>query len=747
MCLICSFVFVKNLLLSEFLFLFNGQKFAGKKQTENSTGPQLKSSSPQDDVDMQCEAGPSRLCLEAYDSDHVYESSGSEYQPNESESESDDEENIYHQSSHAKPEKEDEVNIDNQPSQSESEKEEEENMRANATPAIDGELNYSDQNLTVRGTKRVKVFPIKPKTSRKRTRDPESWTRRVAALCREKGESYISYTGKAVLPKNICSGCLCTEKCRLKCSTKFSDDKRKLILQDFYSLDVNSKNSLLFGNITPVDVARQRKNATNHKSHSYKYSLVLDNQQIHVCKTAFCALYQISRKKVDIIKGKMESGQSAPSKDARGRHMNRPHKISDVVEEAVVAHINRFPTEQSHYSRNSNPHKRYLAPNLNMSLMYRLYIEDCKEQNKPDNYLIKKSTYAKIFTTKFNLSFSHPKSDTCSKCDSGKSNAEHEENVKLGFELMSKDREKALKDKNECYITVDLQQTMPLPKLTTSKAFYLRQIWFYNLGIHVITTKGHQSVMQTWTEDVAGRGSAEVVSCLWNFVQTCDNAKMKKKLVVWSDSCAGQNKNFQMICLHQLMLLKGIFEVVDHKFPEVGHTYLDSDRDFGRIEKVLRNHGTILTPEQYRGIIKTACTKQSTVNDMAQYFRDVDNLPNKLGLVNKKKNLLNEKVPFRDGIKWIRIEEFGSYLYKESYDEYTPFKKVSLFKNNPPEDYSPPTDIEFTRIYHKTGNISQPKIDNIREQLPFIEEEHRGFYENIIGIEVEDPKQKRRRTK
>lgn len=487
-------------------------------------------------------------------------------------------------------------------------------------------------------------------------------------------------------------------------------ETRKVIFNDFYALDVNAKNALLFRSITPLAVGRERKNASKHKTCSYKYSVIFDNQQLFICKRAFCSLYQISRKKVDVIKAKLKSGKSVPSKDRRGTHTNRPHKLGDAIEQAIIAHINTFPTEESHYSRNSNPHKRYLAPNLNMSLMYRLYIDECKEQNLGENFLVNKSSYAKIFLNKFNLSFSHPKSDTCSRCDAGNSNDEHKENVNLGFQLMSKDRENASKDEKVCYITVDLQQTMPLPKLTTSKAFYLRQIWFYNLGIHVVTTEGQKSVMQTWTEDIAGRGSAEVVSCLWNFVQTCENVKTKEQLTVWSDSCSGQNKNFHMICFYQLLILKGIFKVIDHKFPEVGHTYLDSDRDFGRIEKVLRKHSTIFTPDQYRQIIKSACTKKSTVNDMEQYFRDTDGLPNKMGLVHKKKNLLNEKVPFRDGIKWIRIEEFGSYLYKESYDEYTPYKKVSLFKNPPAQNYVPPTDIEFTRIHHKTGIISEKKL-------------------------------------
>ena len=321
--------------------------------------------------------------------------------------------------------------------------------------------------------------------------------------------------------------------------------------------------------------------------------------------------------------------------------------------------------------------------------------------------------------------------NTCSTCDSGNANEEHKENYKAAFSLQVVDRNYAQNTDGICYLTMDMQQTLPLPKLTTSKAFYLRQMWMYNLGIHSITKLTGKANFFTWTEDMAHRGSSEVCSSLLTMLEHSnifqDNAI--SHLILWTDSCAGQNKNFLIICLYQYLILKGIVKTIDHKFPEVGHSFLDSDRDFGRIEKVLRRHENIFLPEEYRTIISQA-SKINYVTDMEVHFRNLENLAENLNLINRKKNTLNENVQFRDGIKWIRVCKYGSYLYKENYDPNTPFKEVNIIRNSRLQQ---PVDFEIDRLREKTGQLSVEKIANLKSQLQFVKQPFKWYYNMIIA--------------
>lgn len=102
-------------------------------------------------------------------------------------------------------------------------------------------------------------------------------------------------------------------------------------MKSLYEINVDAKNALLFNNIEKAPIKRTGKGAVKHKSTSYKYEVISEGKRIPVCKTALVNLYQTSRKKIQIIQNKINSGAAVPSHDKRGKHNIRPHKISDEI--------------------------------------------------------------------------------------------------------------------------------------------------------------------------------------------------------------------------------------------------------------------------------------------------------------------------------------------------------------------------------------------------------------------------------
>ena len=153
----------------------------------------------------------------------------------------------------------------------------------------------------------------------------------------------------------------------------------------------------------------------------------------------------------------------------------------------------------------------------------------------------------------------------------------------------------------------------------------------YNMGIHLVTKGQEGPYFNVWTEDEGGRGVKEVASALMAFVQS--SQRTGGTLIAWSDSCSGQNKNFLMICLWQYHIAKNFFRCIHHKFPEPGHSFLDSDRDFGRIEAAVRRHENVYTLDNYCDImIKSANKSRPVLTRMGDKMSDISSLPAMLGL-------------------------------------------------------------------------------------------------------------------
>lgn len=380
------------------------------------------------------------------------------------------------------------------------------------------------------------------KKSRKRKSNPSAWPRNIRKQKRVTGE------GKAV-----CDGQLCAENCRRKCSSKISMDVRQRLFTDFYSKTYDQQQQILFGCIEGFTPVQKRKSAEKHHAMSFRYRVKVSTarceettviaEKVYICKIALMNIFQVKRKRIDLINAQVKEGNVTAKDDGRGKHANRPNKIDDSIKENIKTHIKQFPSVQSHYSRSHNPYREYLSPTLSLAKMYRDYVNSLPQKEK-DPMFVKQGYYNKVFSEDFNLGFGSPKSDTCSVCDmiDNTNITSHLEDVKQAGIEMKADREEARSRKGTTFMCFDLQQTMPLPKLSMSIAFYLRQVWFYNLVIHMVRMKDDGDVeengfMFSWVENEGGRGPDEILLSLHAFFLEADIRG--DKLLAWSDSCGG----------------------------------------------------------------------------------------------------------------------------------------------------------------------------------------------------------------
>ena len=561
---------------------------------------------------------------------------------------------------------------------------------------------------------------------RKRVRNIQLWQRNIRKRLRNSGKEYLD-VNKTVKRAKLFAAYHCT--CRFKCSENISQKQQENIFQSFWNLGCWEKQTgFLLACATSSEPKRRSKGAKSQKQHSHTFTL----QGYRVCR-------RFSRRTLGITEGRLHRCLLRKRSvvplvtDKRGRHAS--HRVISTEQlNDVRSHIQSFPRYRSHYTRRDSVDRTYLNPGLNLSIMYNLYIDKCKENNKT---YVKKWCYAKVFNEEFNISFRKPATDTCSSCDqlqatiehgdaSARQQAEVQKQLHLRKAELARDAYKtdtSCTDEDRQCIVFDLQKTLPTPHLNTNKVYYMRQLWTYNLAIHD-TTSDH-AYMHMWDETQASRGSQEVASCLLHYCKTLPTTV--NHITAYSDCCGGQNRN-ENIALTWMYIVQSedyAIKSVDHKFFEPGHSYNVCDQDFGLIEKRKRRVDNIWIPGGWQDLVRQSSKKFSVVEMNKEEMKSLEKF-RKVVTCRKKASDGNNVEWLK--LRWMHFESGLPYImsFKPTLSNDFPFRQVSFGKVGRPASLP-----NLGPLYTEQRALKAAKVKDLHSLLMFVPPVYHEFYNSL----------------
>ncbi|XP_046685705.1 uncharacterized protein LOC124371418 [Homalodisca vitripennis] len=501
----------------------------------------------------------------------------------------------------------------------------------------------------------------------------------------------------------------------------------------------------------------------NEGSFSYKVRVVRDESavEIPVCFKAFQSLFGVKPFRLHRIKQSIMTTGKSPV-DNRGKHFNRPRKVPEATREAMMSFFCSLKGRRAHYSLHDST-KVYLPENLNVKELLSMFL------NKNPGMEISYETFRHTFVTEFNIGFGYPRTDTCCFCDENnakvsgierkiaavsveekeslleeKKKLEEEQKLHITkadwFYKLKRKAKKSAKQRNEVEaIAIDFGKNLPTPNISTSEVYFRRQLTFYIFNVHILSTG--ESIMYTYDETVGKKGSDDVASFLYDFVQNYLSMEVKT-LYIFADSCGGQNKNHTVMkMLHYLTTEEKRFDKVIVTFPVRGHSYMENDKNMGLIPKTAKAE----TPDGWRSVLENARVKPSpftVVSCQQKMFK-------KWGEFLASKDYKNKFLFAVRPVKQLRFfqDKCLSLEYRNGYNG--AFFTSSIKKNDREKEREekqrkkknlprPEHMAEPEQSYNAPLALSKEKCNDLKVLLKFCEEEgSKEYYMNLfVGNET-----------
>ncbi|KAK3931206.1 Dihydroorotase [Frankliniella fusca] len=621
------------------------------------------------------------------------------------------------------------------------------NHSANDSISQDSGSEDSETQRQSRSRMRNQDGNSKRSRVKRRLRQPISASRLERKEARNSGEAYVTMKGKHVPARAPAS----LPKCQRDCATKITPEIASHLCDGLWKgLADHSRRSSFVASLIDVNPkASQKLNSSTPpkgrkpKTYSYKYHLSVNGERVQVCKGCFCKVLNVSSKFIEIaLHKKLSNVAGLVGNDKRGKTSSS--SVSERQRQEVKDHLNSFPHYESHYARNKTD-KKFLSNNLTLKIMYDDY---CKKHCSTTP--VSRWIYEKEFH-EMGLKIKPFKMDTCNTCDKlaaeimYASNDEdrnskleeqkiHHTKWKLAQEIKNKDIKEAKKNEKVEVICFDLQQCLPTPHLQTSIIFYKRQLWVYNLTVHICSND--RSVHNMWHEGEGERGPNQIGSALYHYALGLSDDI--EHLVLWSDTCGGQNKNSIVTAALQTILKhKQSLKVIDQKFLVPGHTHLECDRDHSVIEAKKKQATSIFVPRDWFNLVETA-NKKFSVNRLTQ--QNMLNFKALLKgrdspLVKRAKNTSGEIFSWKKTV-WLRhSRELGDGVvaYKESFKEEESFKLLNIRRRKTGQLMLQPG-----LAYSDPVPISANKKKDLLSLLYLIDPECHSFYHGLRSADQDD---------
>ena len=579
-----------------------------------------------------------------------------------------------------------------------------------------------------------------PPDNSKRKAD-KSQDRKTQKKLRNAGLSYVGHRGQYV-PARYVKPVNC-ETCQFKCSAKISSEMQASLCNHFWSLGSHEERThFILKHVDESEITSCRGLKSKRSVYRH-YSLPVDKTNIRVCKNMFLATLCVGKKTVEYNLQKRK-GRQIPLQDQRGRSKSTCAASDDDIA-FINSHIDSFPRVESHYCRKSSG-REYLGIDLNISKMYNLYRGKCQDSQR---HPLCMSVYRAQFK-KFNLAFHKPKKDQCSACFAydlkvKAKSANEDDHLKHAHHINIKtvSREEKAKDKANAQAeiskltavcTFDLQKVLETPSAEASPLYYKRKLSLYNLTVFDLVSKDTYCML--WDETNGARGSCEIFSCLEKYIETLPATV--SNVILFSDACAGQNKNQFLTCaLHNILQSqKSCLLQIHQKYLQSGHTQMEVYSVHATIERAAKG-SSIFVPRDWVNVIALARKKNPyTVLPMSHGdMKDVKGFTKSMKY-NLKVFTNGEKVQWRK-IKSIKLS-CNTFVVEVWYDLRTePFlldlKMKRATKRNSDVSDATPAFVPFAGKYKERRLISSAKKADLLDlcRTGIIPEEHHSFYEAL----------------